>query len=71
MEDRRTWKAATDLWLEAYGHQMEGELDRAIELYRRSIEVYPTPEAHTFLGELPARTGLGSATPSSRGRDRA
>jgi tetratricopeptide (TPR) repeat protein len=50
MEDRRTWKAATDLWLGAYGHQMEGELDRAIELYRRSIEVYPTPEAHTFLG---------------------
>jgi hypothetical protein len=50
MEDRRTWKAATDLWREAYDHQMEGELDRAIELYRRSIEVYPTPEAHTFLG---------------------
>ena len=50
MEDRRTWKAATDLWLEAYGCQMEGQLDRAIALYRRSIEAYPTPEAHTFLG---------------------
>ena len=30
--------------------QMEGELDRAIELYHRSIETYPTAEAHTFLG---------------------
>ena len=29
---------------------MQGELDRAIELYRRSIEVCPTAEAHTFLG---------------------
>ncbi len=29
---------------------MAGDLDRAIELYQRSIEVYPTPEAHTFLG---------------------
>ncbi len=28
MEDRRTWKAATDLWLEAYGSQMEGQLER-------------------------------------------
>ena len=30
--------------------QDEGELDRAIELYQRSIEMYPTAEAHTFLG---------------------
>jgi len=29
---------------------MQGELDPAIELYRRSIEVCPTAEAHTFLG---------------------
>ena len=50
MGERRTWKGATDLWLEAYSYQIAGELDRAIELYQRSIEVYPTPEAHTFLG---------------------
>ena len=43
-------KRATELWREAYGHQMRGDLDRAIELYRRSIEVHPTAEAHTFLG---------------------
>ena len=41
---------AEELWREAYRHQMAGDLTRAIELYRRSIEVYPTAEAHTFLG---------------------
>jgi len=38
------------LWQEAYRHQMNGELDRAIEGYRQSIAVLPTAEAHTFLG---------------------
>ena len=41
---------ALELWQEAYRRQMKGELDRAIELYRRSIEICPTAEAHTFLG---------------------
>src|SRR6185369_5996624 len=41
---------ATEIWREAYRHQMQGELDRAIELYRRSIDMCPTAEAHTFLG---------------------
>lgn len=50
MEERESLQQATELWQEAYRHQMEGELDRAIELYRRSIAVYPTAEAHTFLG---------------------
>ncbi|MEW6730159.1 MAG: tetratricopeptide repeat protein [Acidobacteriota bacterium] len=35
---------------EAYRAQIAGELDQAIELYKRSIEIYPTAEAHTFLG---------------------
>ena len=34
----------------AYRHQMHGELGDAIALYRRSLAVYPTAEAHTFLG---------------------
>jgi len=34
----------------AQRHQMHGELGDAIALYRRSLAVYPTPEAHTFLG---------------------
>jgi tetratricopeptide (TPR) repeat protein len=41
---------AYDLFQEAYEYQMEGELDTAIELYQRSIEAFPTAEAHTFLG---------------------
>jgi tetratricopeptide (TPR) repeat protein len=41
---------AIALWREAYRRQMAGDLDAAIETYRRSIEVCPTAEAHTFLG---------------------
>ena len=29
---------------------MEGDYDRAIELYRNSLELHETAEAHTFLG---------------------
>jgi len=50
MEERQTLRQATKLWQEAYRYQMEGELDRAIERYQRSIEAHPTAEAHTFLG---------------------
>jgi tetratricopeptide (TPR) repeat protein len=38
------------MWQDAYRHQMRGDLESAIELYRKSIEVHPTAEAHTFLG---------------------
>lgn len=34
----------------AYKHQMQGELADAIVLYERSLEIFPTAEAHTFLG---------------------
>jgi Tfp pilus assembly protein PilF len=34
----------------AYEAQMAGELDRAVTLYKKSIELGPTAEAHTFLG---------------------
>ena len=50
MEERSNLRRATKLWRDAYRCQIEGEVDRAIELYRHSIEVYPTAEAHTFLG---------------------
>src|SRR3981189_2225016 len=35
---------------EAYQAQMEGDYDRAVELYQRSLDLHPTAEAHTFLG---------------------
>src|SRR5205809_1475070 len=50
MQEPESLKRATDLWQEAYRYQMQGDLDRAIEGYRHSIEVCPTAEAHTFLG---------------------
>jgi tetratricopeptide (TPR) repeat protein len=44
------FRRATELWQEAYRHQMAGDLERAIELYRQSIATCPTAEAHTYLG---------------------
>ncbi|HTF57147.1 MAG TPA: tetratricopeptide repeat protein [Planctomycetota bacterium] len=41
---------AEDLFKEAYAAQVAGRLAEAAELYRRSIEILPTAEAHTFLG---------------------
>jgi tetratricopeptide (TPR) repeat protein len=50
MSSPQGFDKATEIWQEAYRYQMRGEFDRAIELYRESIEVHPTAEAHTFLG---------------------
>ena len=50
MDEPESFRRATELWQEAYRREMKGKLDEAIELYRRSIEVCPTAEAHTFLG---------------------
>ena len=35
---------------EAFAAQMEGDYERAEELYLSSLELHPTAEAHTFLG---------------------
>jgi tetratricopeptide (TPR) repeat protein len=43
-------KEARQRFQEAFAAQMAGELDRAIELYLGSIELFPTAEAYTFLG---------------------
>src|SRR5216110_1646543 len=50
MRDPELMRRATELWQEAYRHQLQGDLERAIEFYQRSIGVCPTAEAHTFLG---------------------
>jgi Tfp pilus assembly protein PilF len=34
----------------AYRAQMEGDFDQAVTLYKNSLEIFPTAEAHTFLG---------------------
>ena len=43
---------------EAYQKQMEGSLEEAIGLYEKSLELFPTAEAHTFLGWALSSKGL-------------
>jgi tetratricopeptide (TPR) repeat protein len=48
-EDDRLTKAQ-ELFQQAYKCQVAGKYERAIRFYQQSIAVYPTAEAHTFLG---------------------
>jgi len=48
--DKLRREQAQALFQQAYQHQMAGELEEAVELYKRSIEICPTAEGHTFLG---------------------
>jgi len=50
MADETRQERALRLLHQAYELQMKKELDEAAELYKKSIESYPTAEAHTFLG---------------------
>lgn len=43
-------REALTFFKKAYEAQMDGNLDEAADLYKQSIESYPTAEAHTFLG---------------------
>src|SRR5262249_14907574 len=47
--DGREEKAA-ELFQEAYRAQIKGDIVNASRLYQESIQIYPTAEAHTFLG---------------------
>ena len=48
MPDRES--EAQERFQEAFEAQMAGDYDRAVELYLGSLALYPTAEAHTFLG---------------------
>ncbi len=51
MEDQELMREQAQILTDrAYRHQIHGELGDAIALYRRSIAMYPTAEAHTYLG---------------------
>jgi Tfp pilus assembly protein PilF len=56
--DSEAKKQAYEHFLKAYEHQMKGELDTAVALYKQSLEVFPTAEAHTFLGWTYSFMGL-------------
>ncbi|UCE64661.1 MAG: tetratricopeptide repeat protein [Nitrospirota bacterium] len=41
---------AWNLFQQAYEAQMKGRLEEAVQLYKQSLEAFPTAEAYTFLG---------------------
>lgn len=43
-------REAVALFNQAYEAQMAENFDEAIKLYKKSVEVFPTAEAYTFLG---------------------
>jgi protein-L-isoaspartate O-methyltransferase len=49
-EIARRFRLAKKAFQLAYIFQMVGELDNAESLYTKSLELFPTAEAHTFLG---------------------
>jgi tetratricopeptide (TPR) repeat protein len=51
-------REALHLFKSAYEAQMRRELDEAADLYRQSIDAYPTAEAYTFLGWTCSFMGL-------------
>src|SRR5208282_5322262 len=50
MADTEPRMRALELWNEAMRFHMNHDLERAVELYTKSIEVFPTAEAYTFRG---------------------
>src|SRR5712671_5178628 len=50
MMSRETLTRAWEVLQDAYQAQMEGDYERAVELYQASLDLHPTAEAHTFLG---------------------
>jgi Tfp pilus assembly protein PilF len=50
MTDSDARTRALELWNEAMRFHMKQDLEQAVELYTRSIEVFPTAEAYTFRG---------------------
>ena len=41
---------ALTTWMHGQKHHLRGDLERAIELYTKSLGLYPTAEAYTFRG---------------------
>jgi tetratricopeptide (TPR) repeat protein len=50
MATQKDQKRALELIEEAMKHQMAQNFDNAIRLYKESIAIYPTADAHTYLG---------------------
>ncbi len=50
MGESRWPKQAEECFYKGYEAQMAGDLDAAIAYYKQSLEIFPSAEAHTFLG---------------------
>src|SRR3990172_8574071 len=50
MAEEQEEQLAIEYFERAFVHQKKGELEEAIRLYKKSIAILPTAEAHTFLG---------------------
>jgi Tfp pilus assembly protein PilF len=50
MGSGREVERAVELFQRAYQAQAAGDFETAVQLYKRSLELHPTAEAHTFLG---------------------
>ncbi len=50
MEAHRSLERALRLLQKAYERQRSGDLEEAARLYKVSIDIHPTAEAHTYLG---------------------
>jgi Tfp pilus assembly protein PilF len=50
MDDETRKEIAIRFFQQAYELQMKKELDEAVDLYKKSIDAFPTAEAYTFLG---------------------
>jgi len=57
MDGGRLKLQAISLWQEGYRAHMEGDFERAVELYTKSIALAPTAEAYTFRGWAYSRMG--------------
>ncbi len=50
MDAKYLIELSKDFFEKAYKLQMDGSYEEAIDLYRKSLDYYPTSEAYTFLG---------------------
>lgn len=57
MADLALKKRALDLWNEATRLHLNNQLQQAVALYTKSIEIFPTAEAYTFRGWAYERMG--------------
>ncbi|RMI13542.1 MAG: tetratricopeptide repeat protein [Calditrichaeota bacterium] len=48
--DYKIGPKAKEYFIRGYMHQMRGELEAAVECYKKSLEIEETAEGHTFLG---------------------